>query len=136
MKKLYLILINILFVSIGNSQIAVIAHNEVAADSISKNQLLDFYSGDIQEWDNNLSLIVYDLPKLETRDAFLKYLGKSSSRMKSIWLKKLLLGESDPPKVLNSEKEMLETIAKTPGSIGFINYRLVDKTVKVLKLIE
>ena len=56
--------------------------------------------------------------------------------MKSIWLKRMLLGEGDPPKALESEKDMLITIAKTPGAIGFISSELVDKTVKVLILIE
>ncbi len=56
--------------------------------------------------------------------------------MKSIWLKKMLLGEGDPPSVIDNEKSMLETIAKTPGSIGFIDNSLVNKTVKVLILIE
>ncbi len=133
---LFILTITLLF-SDGYSQVAVIAHNDVAADSISKTQLLDFYSGDIREWENELTLIVFDLKQKEgVRDTFYKFIGKSSSRMKSIWLKKMLLGEGDPPKALKSEKDMLETIAKTPGSIGFINNSIVDNSVKVLFLID
>ena len=137
MRIVLLILLNIFLFAKGYSQVAVIANADVVADSISKTQLLDYYSGDIREWENNLSLVVFDLkPKQGVRDTFYKFIGKSSSRMKSIWLKKMLLGEGDPPKALESEKDMLKTIAKTPGSIGFINSSLVDKTVKVLIMIE
>jgi ABC-type phosphate transport system substrate-binding protein len=137
MRLILLIIIHITFVINGYSQLAVIAHKDVEADSISKSQLLDFYSGDIREWENDLSLTVFDLTtKIAVRDTFYQFIGKSSSRMKSIWLKKMLLGEGDPPKVLENEKDMLETIAKTAGSIGFISSKFVDKSVKVLILIE
>ncbi len=137
MKTVLLILLIIFLSKNSYSQVAVIAHTDVAVDSISKSQLLDFYSGDIRKWENDLALIVFDLkPKEGVRDVFFQFIGKSSSRMKSIWLKKMLLGEGDPPSVIDNEKSMLETIAKTPGSIGFINNGLVNKTVKVLILIE
>ena len=136
MKTVLQILLLLFFINLGYSHVAVIAHSKVNADSISKSQLLDYYSGDIREWNNNLSLVVFDLPKQEIRNIFLEFIGKSSSRMKSIWLKKMLSGEGDPPKILKNEKDMLETIAKTPGSIGFISSKLVNKTVKVLVLIE
>lgn len=89
MKK-FLLLTILVFIS-GNaySQVAVIAHKNVPVDSVSKTQLLDFYSGDIKEWNNNRPVIVFDLkPRLEIRDRFFQFLGKSSSRMRSIWLKK------------------------------------------------
>ncbi|KAA3609710.1 MAG: hypothetical protein D8M58_09320 [Calditrichaeota bacterium] len=137
MKSIFLFVFIILLSVKGYSQVAVIAHNSVSVDSISKSQLLDFYTGDIREWENDFTLIVFDLkPKPGVRDIFYKFIGKSSSRMKSIWLKKVLLGEGDPPEVLETEEEMLKTIAKTPGSIGFVSSDLVDKSVKVLILIE
>lgn len=136
MKTVLAILLLLFFIIPGYSQVAVIANSKVKVDSITRSQLLDYYSGDIREWNNNLSIVVFDLPKGEIRNTFFEYIGKSSSRMKSIWLKKMLSGEGDPPKIVKNEKDMLETIAKTPGSIGFISSGLVNNTVKVLVLIE
>lgn len=137
MKK-FLLLTILVFIS-GNaySQVAVIAHKNVPVDSVSKTQLLDFYSGDIKEWNNNRPVIVFDLkPRLEIRDRFFQFLGKSSSRMRSIWLKKVLAGEGDPPKALESEEIVLKNVAKTPGSIGFIDKKFVNDSVKIIALIE
>lgn len=119
------------------AQVAVIAHKSVPGDSIKKNELLDFYTGDIKKWKNDQAVVVLDLkPKCEEKVMFYEFLGKSSSRMKSIWLKKMLSGEGDPPEALKSEEEMLKKVAATPGAIGFINLSKVNDDVKILLVIK
>jgi len=136
MKKLILLLF-VLFLKTGFGQVAIIAHPDVPVDSLTKNKLLDLYTGDLQKWKNNLPIIAYDLkPKLEIRNEFYRLLGKTSSRMKSIWLKKMLAGEGDPPTALESETIILQKIAKTPGAIGFVSESIVNNSVKVIVLKE
>ena len=118
------------------SQVAVIAHKSVPVDKIKKTELMDFYTGDIKKWNNGDNVIVKDFkPKGELKSTFYKFLGKTPSRMKSIWLKKMLSGEGDPPEAIKSEEEMLQKIAATPGSIGFINQSKVNNNVKTLIVI-
>jgi ABC-type phosphate transport system substrate-binding protein len=137
MKSLIFTLFFFVFTSTALCQIAVIANKNVPVDSVSRGELLDYYSGEIREWTNKKPITVFDLkPRLEIREKFFEYLGKSSSRMRSIWLKKLLSGEGDPPAALENELKVLSTVANTPGSIGFINTKLIDNSVKVLRLIE
>ena len=103
----------ILFSRVLSAQVAVIAHKSVPIDQISKKQLLDLYTGDIRQWENRKPVIVFDLKtKGEVKEMFYDFLGKSPSRMKSIWLKKMLSGEGDPPKSLSSEDDMLKHIKK------------------------
>jgi len=119
------------------SQVAVIAHKSVPVDTIKKSELLDFYTADIKKWINGEKVIVNDLkPKGEVKKIFYKFLGKTPSRMKSIWLKNMLSGEGDPPEALKSEEEMLEKIAATPGAIGFLSHTKVDNNVKTLIVIK
>ena len=119
------------------SQVAVIAHKSVPMDTIRKSELLDFYTSDIKKWNDEEPVIVFDFkPKGELKDIFYKYLGKSTSRMKSIWMKNLLSGEGNPPEALESENKMLEKVSTTPGSIGFISQSNVSDNVKTLKVIE
>jgi len=118
-------------------QVAVIANPSVPVDTITNNELLDFYSRDIRLWNNNKPVTVFDLkPKGEVKEAFYAFLGKSTSRMKSIWMKKMLSGEGDPPAALNSEEDMLNKVSLTPGAIGFVQLKLVTQSVKVLAVIE
>ena len=137
MKMFLLTIIISLFSLPAMGQIAVIAHSEVPVDSISKEDLLDYYAGDIREWENEQPIVVFDLKsRLEIREKFFDFLGKSSSRMRSIWLKKLLSGEGDPPDALESEAKVVNVVADTPGSIGFVNLKLINSSVKILMLIE
>ena len=120
----------------ARAQVAVIAHPAVPEDSISKSQLLDFYTGDITEWKNGDPVIVLDLQvKSAIKMAFYEFIGKSTSRMKSIWLKKKLSGEGGPPEAFPSEEQVLQKVASTPGAIGFVDLSKVDTHVKTLLII-
>ncbi len=115
------------------SQIVVIAHKTVPIDTLKKSELLDFYTCDIRKWSNGQPVVVFDLKSpSEVKTAFYVYLGKSSSRMKSIWLKKLLSGEGEPPEAMDSEEEVLGKVAATAGAIGFVSKVQARKDVKVI----
>ncbi len=119
------------------SQVAVIANKSVPVDTIKKSELLDFYTGDIKKWNDEQPVVILDLkPRGDTKKAFYKFLGKSPSRMKSIWLKMMLSGEGDPPLSMTSEDELLKKVASTPGAIGFVSQRRATDDVKTLFLIQ
>ena len=131
-------LLCMLLLAAGSSaQVAVIANKSVPWDTLKKSQLLDFYTGDVKSWGNDVRVVVFDLkPKGEVRDAFYEFLGKPSSRMKSIWMKKMLSGEGEPPEALKTEEEMLQKVASTPGAIGFISRAKTNDEVKTLLIIN
>jgi ABC-type phosphate transport system substrate-binding protein len=138
MKHIFLILF---FFSICTAsafgQVAVIANPSVPVDTITNTELLDFYSRDIRLWNNNKPITVFDLkPKGELKETFYAFIGKSTSRMKSIWMKKMLSGEGDPPVALDSEESMLKKVSSTPGAIGFVQLKSVTQGVKVLTIIK
>lgn len=117
----------------GAERVAVISHMAAPADTIEPQQLLDFYSLDIRQWDDDVPIVVFDLRiNGPVRDTFYDYLGKSSARMKSVWLKKMLSGEADPPEALKDEKEMVKRVASTKGALGFVPESAVTDSVKVL----
>jgi len=137
MKIIYSIIIILIISSIANAQVAVIANKSIKVDKISKSELLDCYTGDMPKWDDGKKVYVFDLkPKTEIKNIFYKYLGKSSSRMKSIWMKRMLSGDGEPPPALESEEQMLKKVEKTKGAIGFVSYDKVTSKIKVLAIIE
>jgi ABC-type phosphate transport system substrate-binding protein len=111
----------------------VIANKSVPLDTLKKSELLDFYAYDIKKWSDGQPVIVFDLKSQNgVKTTFYNFLGKSPSRMKSIWLKKLLSGEGNPPEALNSEEELLKKVATTAGAIGFVSKANMRKDVKLL----
>ncbi len=120
----------------ARGQVAVIAHQEVPVDTLSKAQLLDFYSCEAKFWNKELPVVVIDLkPQTEAKTLFYKFLGMTASRMKSLWLKKMLMGEGEPPGTAKTEEEMLAKVATTPGALGFVNLHEGHKQVKTLMII-
>ncbi len=118
-------------------QVAVVAHKSVPVDSVSKSELLDLYTGETSIWRDGEPVVVFDLKENgKTRKTFYKFLGMASSRMKSIWLKRMLSGEADPPESLKSEEELLRKISTTQGAIGFLDRSKPNGTVKILMTIQ
>lgn len=119
------------------ARVAVIAHRSVAADSLSRSQLLDFYTGDIQRWPDGTRVVVTDLKaKGPVRDGFYDFLGRRPSRMKSIWLRRMLSGEGDPPTSLDDEPALLRHVMTTPGALGYVRGDGVSDSVRVLLWID
>lgn len=126
----------ILAAKVTAAEVAVIAHRSVPVAEISPSELLDVYTGDIKEWSNGEQIIVTDLkPKNDVKTAFYDFIGKTSSRMKSIWMKNMLSGEGQPPQAFDSEEELLEKVATTPGAIGYIDASLLNNDVITLAII-
>jgi len=98
--------------------------------------VLDYFTGDRRRWENDSPVVPLDLqePK-DVRKTFYKSLGKSSSRMRSIWMKQKLSGEGEPPEAIRSEEELLLRVANTPGAIGFVRRDSVTESVKLLAVL-
>lgn len=112
----------LLFPSSMWAQVAIIAHPSVPISDLDRGELLDLYTGEIESWDDGNDVIVLDLKtRNETRKRFYDYLGKSASRIKSIWIKKKLSGEGNPPQSFQTDEEIIDKVISTPGSIAFVS---------------
>ncbi len=133
-KRILLALV--LWAASVSAQVAVIANKDVPMDSLNKAQLRDFYSYEMKQWDKRVPIAVVDL-KLpgEAKEAFYKFLGITASRMKSLWLKKMLMGEGSEPLAVKSEEEMVQKVAVTSGALGFVSLSKITPEVKTLLII-
>ncbi len=138
MRFVYIFILGIIFTGgLARAQVAVIAHPGAPAEQLSKSELLDFYTRDVRTWNTGEPVIVFDLKQKNTvKKIFYQFLGKSTSRMKSIWMKKMLSGEGDPPEALSSQKKVGERVLSTPGAIGFVSVDSIPDGAKVLLRIE
>ena len=119
----------------SSAQVAIIAHKSVSVDHLSRTQLIDFYTGDARHWDDGRPIVLFTLrTRTEPRGSFFELLGRSSSRMKSIWMKRMLSGEGDPPETLPSESAVLQRVATTPGAIGYVSPDSTSSAVKLLPI--
>jgi ABC-type phosphate transport system substrate-binding protein len=131
MKKPILLFIILLCISNGFSQIVLIANKGVELSVTSVSAVTDIYTLESQKSTNGKKLLLFDL-KTDPGDKFYSAIGKSSTELKKIWMKKQLSGDGKAPLALDSEDEMLSKIASTPEAIGYISKEKVTNAVKVL----
>lgn len=116
-------------------QISVVANKSVPVDTLEQAELYQLFSGGREYWSSEMRVVIVDLAqKGEVRDSFYNFLGKTSSRMRSIWLRRKLTGEGELPISVENEMLLLKTVAETPGAIGFLSEASAesDGDVKVL----
>jgi ABC-type phosphate transport system substrate-binding protein len=119
------------------AQVAIIANKSVPIDSVTQSQVLDIYTGELRRWKNGSPIVAYDLTAEGTvRDQFYEFIGRKSSRIKSIWMKNLLMGEGSPPESLKTEEDVIGRVAKTPGAIGFVRPEMTNNSVKILAVVS
>lgn len=139
MKMYVITLFTILQIAtaIGYAQVVVIANKSVPEISLTYRQLSDIYTLRIITWSDESNIVPFTFKAdNETTQAVFGSFGKSVLDMKKLWMKMLLSGEGQPPKALDSEEEMVEKVASTPGAIGFVDASKVTDEVKVLAKIE
>jgi len=120
-----------------SAQVVVIANKSVSEMEISKSKLIEIYSLSANKWKSGEKIVVFDLKSEgKTRNEFYSFLGKSPDDLKKIWMRAQLTGEGTAPKSLGSEYEILEKVASTPNSIGFVAADKVNASVKVLLTIK
>lgn len=61
-----------------------------------------------------------------------KVLNKDEAQMKAYWSRLIFTGKGVPPKVVTSDEELKDIVARNLDAIGFIDASAVDDTVKVV----
>ncbi len=73
--------------------------------------------------------------KSEVKGVFYEVIiGKSKSKLKKYWSKRIFTGKGTPPKVLKDDTAVLEWIAEQPLGLGYVFKSSVNDSVKVLNL--
>lgn len=135
-KKLFIALVTFGILS-GNpvyADLAIIAHPDYAGGDLNEELLRKLFLGEDKSFPSGHDATpVNHAVGSPDRKYFFEYvLGMGESRHKRYWSRKLSSGKKGAPIELNSYKEVLNWVAKTPLSIAYVDKKVVDDSVKVL----
>jgi ABC-type phosphate transport system substrate-binding protein len=125
--------------SMGYAQtVAVIAHKSAPAQNLEADKILDIYTLNTKNWADGSKITVFELKgDSPVKSRFYTALNTAFAEMQKIWLKKQFSGKGLPPTAVNSEQELLERVANTPGAIAYVNAETAKSgNVKVLATIK
>lgn len=111
----------------------VIAHNDVAAGSLTAAALKDIYTGKTMYWEGGqaVAIIVLD----GKADAALKAAsGMDASQFRTFWQRLAFSGRGQQPKRSDDAAKTVETVAATKGAIALVPADTELKGVKKITL--
>ncbi len=120
------------------ADIVIIGHPEVDASSITTNSIRKIFLGERRSLSDGQHAVpinhTADSP--DRKEFFNTVLSISEASHKRHWKRKQSTSMQYSPQEVSSHKELLQSIANTPGSIGYIDADKVNDKVKVLLTIE
>jgi ABC-type phosphate transport system substrate-binding protein len=115
------------------AEVAVIV-NPANGDTIAKDDIAKIYMAKTKTFPGGKTAIPIDRSEGSTvRVEFVsKVIDKDEAQLKSYWSRLIFTGKGVPPKVVDSDAEVKELVARNPDAIGFVDAGAVDDSVKVI----
>ena len=115
-------------------EVVAVVSAKSAVTALSANQVADIFLGRSTRFPDGTHAVPIDQNEdSPVRDRFYaQFTGKSAAQVKAHWSKIIFTGRGQPPRQVESGREMKRAVADNPNAIGYIDPRLVDSSVRVL----
>lgn len=139
MKKSYLpiLLLGLVLARSGAKaqEAVVVVNSAVKATEVSASDVRDIFTGAKTSLGDGSHVTPVTLKGGESHEAFLKkYVGKSDSAFRAGWRSLVFTGQASMPKTFDTEAALLEYVAATPGTIGYIGKETAHEKVKAVEV--
>lgn len=118
------------------ADVVVVVATSSPVKTLARNQVADIFLGKASRFPGGGQAIPIDQTEdSPTRDEFYTtFTGKSASQLKAHWSKIIFTGRGQPPQAVSNSAEVKKRIAENPDTIGYIDARELDGSVRALPL--
>jgi hypothetical protein len=110
--------------------VAIVNNANTSADKATVGKL---YTLEAKTWPDGSPAKLYDLSGNSERETFyLVYTGKTAGNVKALRAKEVFTRRAVPIKMLNSETEMVNEIAKDKNAVGYVNESSANGSVRIV----
>lgn len=103
-------------------EVVVVANKSVKAADVGSDELKDVFSGDKSSLKDGSHVVPVTLKGGAAHEAFLKrFLGKNDAAFRAAWRSLVFTGQGSMPKTFDTEAQLLDYVAATPGAIGYVS---------------
>ena len=120
--------------TLAMSEVVVVVASASPVKTLAGSQVANIFLGKTNRFPDGGQAVPIDLPEGSAiRDEFYtRFTGKSAAQLKAHWSKIIFTGRGQPPETLGSSAEVKKYLAGHPDSVGYIDARDVDDSVRVL----
>lgn len=118
------------------ADVVVVVATSSPVKTLARNQVADIFLGKASRFPGGGQATPIDQTEdSSTRDEFYTtFTGKSASQLKAHWSKIIFTGRGQPPQAVSNSAEVKKRIAENPDTIGYIDARELDGSVRALPL--
>lgn len=122
----------------ANADLAIISHPGYDGGELNSLQVKNLFLGERKSFPNGIKAtpINHAVGSPDRKKFFSQVLNTTESFHGRHWKRKMATNSGSSPVELKSYEEVLRSVANTPGSISYIDSRMVNDSVKVLFTIE
>lgn len=116
--------------------VVVVVSTDSPVTEIPRLHLADLYLGRTTRFPNGEPAEPIDqgTTSAARADFYQRYLGRSLAEIKAHWSRLIFTGRGRPPRDVASGEDVRRLVAENPGTIGYIERRLVDSTVRIVRV--
>lgn len=131
--KHVILLALLIWVPFSFAELSVIVHKS-NTDTMTPDHLKMIFLGKIKGFPTSGKAVPLDLPEGSAiRALFLKNVAKKSqAQFTAYWAKLMFTGKGVPPKVVDTEADMIALVAKNPSIVGYVDSANVTADVRVV----
>jgi len=119
----------------ANDDLVIIANPDLNETNIEYRDLQRIYLGKQTRWKDDTSIVPVMLKSGPLHDEFIEgFLDRSVQRFVTYWRQMVFTGKGMPPKSFVSESDLVDFVARTPGSVGYVSAGAEVTEVKILEL--
>jgi ABC-type phosphate transport system substrate-binding protein len=116
------------------AETVIIANKNITVKSVTTEEVKRIWLGKKKSMPGGGMVKLTDLPVGDaTRKTFYSTIVKKKEKqLKAYWAKITFTGKGYPPQVFDSESEIIEWVANTPGAMGYVSGTAINNSVNVL----
>ncbi|PMR74442.1 hypothetical protein [Billgrantia endophytica] len=123
-------------ISANEQKLALIAHSGVDTHTLTRDTTRAIFAMRQRTWPDGQAVRVYVLPNDHpvharfTKEQLVVY----PHQLQLAWDRMVFSGTGQAPNRVNSQSEMLERIATTPGALGYLEREYLDERIQVITM--
>ncbi|MFP2927263.1 hypothetical protein ACLESO_19110 [Pyxidicoccus sp. 3LG] len=116
----------------------VITHPSSGVDTLTREQLAQYFLKKATRWDSGVEVIPVDLAEgSDVRAAFSEeILQRSVPAVRAWWQQRIFSGRGVPPAVMESDAQVVDFVRSTPGAVAYVAAGTDVKGVTVLMVAD